>query len=240
MPPTGCSTRCPSSAPARCSAHVAAFVTQEAGIRVEPAQVAAVPLAALAQLQPARARWPGRLLRTSRDLCRTARRDAPGRGRSASFTHASTADFEWERVGVRHWDFDGVAARDDGAQRSPAVARLSGHPGRGRQRAAAPVHDGRRRTARVACGHRATRGAGDAAAARTGAAAGRDRTRVHACWSRRPGSARNCSARSRIGPWPTPSSVPRGTATRPRAVRGAGRPGPCRRRRPRGRDMRAS
>ncbi len=84
-------------------AHVAAFVTQEAGIRVDADQVAAVPLAPWLSVNLRVLDAAGRLLRTSRDLA-ALRDDMRTGAASVAFTPA-VADFEWERVGVRRWDF---------------------------------------------------------------------------------------------------------------------------------------
>ena len=84
-------------------AHVAAFATQEAGIRVEPSQVAAVALPPWLSVNLRVLDAAGRLLKSSRDL--TVLRDE-FRATTGSSTFAEAApDFAWERVGVRQWDF---------------------------------------------------------------------------------------------------------------------------------------
>jgi ATP-dependent helicase HrpA len=82
---------------------VAAFVTQEAGIRVDAGQVAAVPLAPWLSVNLRVLDSSGRLLRSSRDVA-ALREDLRPEGTSNAFT-AAAADFSWERVGVRQWDF---------------------------------------------------------------------------------------------------------------------------------------
>jgi ATP-dependent helicase HrpA len=84
--------------------HVAAFVTQEAGIRIDPAQVAAVPLAPWLSFNFRVLDGAGRLLKASRDFA-SLRDELRSGAASAGFT-PSAADFKWERVGVRQWDFD--------------------------------------------------------------------------------------------------------------------------------------
>ena len=84
-------------------AHVAAFATQEAGIRVEPGQVAAVALPPWLSVNLQVLDGAGRLLKAGRDL--SALRDE-FRTTSGRSSFAETApDFAWARVGVRQWDF---------------------------------------------------------------------------------------------------------------------------------------
>jgi ATP-dependent helicase HrpA len=84
-------------------AHVAAFATQEAGIRVEPAQVAAVALPPWLSVNLRVLDGAGRLLKASRDLA-VLRDEFRATSGSSSFVEAAP-DFAWERVGVRQWDF---------------------------------------------------------------------------------------------------------------------------------------
>jgi ATP-dependent helicase HrpA len=84
--------------------HVAAFVTQEAGIRVEPAQVAAVPLPPWLCFNLRVLDGAGRVLRSSRDLL--SLRDELRAGATDAHFAPAASDFKWERVGVRQWDFD--------------------------------------------------------------------------------------------------------------------------------------
>ncbi len=86
-------------------AHVATFVTQEAGLRVEPGQLAAVPLAPWLSVNIRVLDEAGRLLRAGRDVYGLRDEIRQGTG-GATFTHPATEDRKWERVGVRHWDFD--------------------------------------------------------------------------------------------------------------------------------------
>ncbi len=84
-------------------AHVAAFATQEAGIRVEAGQVVAVALPPWLSINLRVLDGAGKLLKAGRDLA--ALRDEL-RATSGGSTFAEAApDFAWERVGVRQWDF---------------------------------------------------------------------------------------------------------------------------------------
>jgi ATP-dependent helicase HrpA len=85
-------------------AHVAAFVTQEAGIRVDPAQVAAVPLPPWLRFNLRVLDGAGRVLKMSRDLMSLRDELRPGTA-GAGFVSTAT-DLRWERVGVRQWDFE--------------------------------------------------------------------------------------------------------------------------------------
>ena len=84
-------------------AHVAAFATQEAGIRVEPVQVAAVVLPPWLSVNLRVLDGAGKLLRAGRDLA-ILRDELRATSGSSNFTEAAP-DFAWERVGVRQWDF---------------------------------------------------------------------------------------------------------------------------------------
>jgi len=84
-------------------AHVAAFATQEAGIRVEPVQVAAVTLPPWLSVNVRVLDGAGRLLKAGRDLA--ALRDEFRATSGGSAFAEAAPDFAWERVGVRQWDF---------------------------------------------------------------------------------------------------------------------------------------
>ena len=83
--------------------HVASFATQEAGIRVEPGQVAALALPPWLSVNLRVLDAAGRLLKASRDL--TTLRDELRTSAGGSMFAAAAPDFAWERVGVRQWDF---------------------------------------------------------------------------------------------------------------------------------------
>ena len=84
-------------------AHVAAFATQEAGIRVEPVQVAAVVLPPWLSVNLRVLDGAGKLLRAGRDLA-ILRDELRATSGSSNFMEVAP-DFAWERVGVRQWDF---------------------------------------------------------------------------------------------------------------------------------------
>ena len=124
-------------------AHVAAFATQQAGIRVEPAQVAAIPLPPWLSVNCG-SRWRRRVCAVSRDLapCGTSCGRKPV---ASTFVESAT---ECLGTGRRpHLGFRHLACRGDGEQRPTAAACVSRHAGRRGQRAPAPVHDRRRGTA---------------------------------------------------------------------------------------------
>ena len=84
-------------------AHVAAFVTQEAGIRVDVGQLAAVPLPPWLNVNIRVLDGSGRLMRVGRDIA--ALRDELRHGPGGASLVSPAADVHWERVGVRQWDF---------------------------------------------------------------------------------------------------------------------------------------
>ncbi len=83
-------------------AHVAAFATQEAGVRVEPAQLAAIPLPPWLSVNLRVTDAAGKVVRVSRDLA-TLRDELRSRTSGVAFVESAAT---WERVGVRTWDFD--------------------------------------------------------------------------------------------------------------------------------------
>ncbi len=84
-------------------AHVAAFATQEAGIRIEAGHVAAVTLPPWLSLNLRVLDGAGKLLKAGRDLALL--RDELRATTGGSNFKAAVPDFAWERVGVRQWDF---------------------------------------------------------------------------------------------------------------------------------------
>jgi len=82
-------------------AHVAAFATREAGVVVEPEQVAAVPLPPWLSFNLRVLDAAGKPLRESRDL-RALREELRSRSGVSSFAQLSDLT---ERAGIRRWDF---------------------------------------------------------------------------------------------------------------------------------------
>ena len=197
-------------------AHVAAFATQAAGIRVAAEQVAAVAL-------------PPWLSINLRDLMGQGSCSRPGPQRPRGIARRVAGDVRrfdvcrnraGFRVGARRRaavGFCDLAGRDHGSQRPPATAGLSRHPGRGCERATAPVHDWK-------AVHGVRRGPASCAWRRwrchnsTNWRAGIGRLTVSSrcCWQGRD-SARSCSAKSPTGPWPTPVLGPTSELPRTRA-----------------------
>jgi ATP-dependent helicase HrpA len=83
--------------------HVAAFATQEAGMRVDPAQVAAVALPPWLSFNLRLLDGAGQVLKASRDVA--VLRDEFRATSGGALLSQAAADFAWERVGVRQWDF---------------------------------------------------------------------------------------------------------------------------------------
>ena len=186
-------------------AHVAAFVTQEAGIRVEPGQLASVPLAPWLSVNIRVLDEAGRLLRASRDLAGLREEMRQGAG-TAAFTRLATEDSSGSA-----WGYVIGTSTSGRSRRRFAAAGCSCAPiPASRTRAPACDCTCSPRQA-VQCAHRGQASCGwrrwRCPSSMNWRAASRRPNVSSPCSSRRRGSARNCSARLPTGPWPMPCSA---------------------------------